>query len=67
MANKKLMKKIIASKNNTKFSDFKRLAEAYGFVLNRISGSHHIFIHPDVPVPRNTQEKKGKAKGYQLS
>lgn len=67
MANKKLLKKIIAGKKNTKFSDFKRLAEAYGFELNRISGSHHIFIHPDIPVPLNIQEKKGKAKAYQIN
>ena len=67
MKNKKLLEKIIASKKNTKFSDFKKLAEAYGFVLKRISGSHHIFIHPDIPVPLNLQEKKGKAKTYQIN
>jgi predicted RNA binding protein YcfA (HicA-like mRNA interferase family) len=31
---------------NIAFRDFRRLMEALGFRLNRISGSHHIYIHP---------------------
>jgi len=33
---------------------------------DRISGSHHIFLHPDLPELVNLQEVKGKAKPYQI-
>jgi predicted RNA binding protein YcfA (HicA-like mRNA interferase family) len=41
-------------------------AEAFGFRLTRISGSHHIFVHPTVPELINLQNVKGKAKPYQI-
>lgn len=31
------------------FEDMRRLVEAFGFELKGVSGSHHIFAHPDVP------------------
>lgn len=33
---------------NVAFSDFRRLVEAFGWELKRVSGSHHIFQHPVV-------------------
>jgi predicted RNA binding protein YcfA (HicA-like mRNA interferase family) len=42
------------------------LAKAFGFKLDRVSGSHHIFIHPDVPELLNLQNVDGKVKPYQL-
>jgi predicted RNA binding protein YcfA (HicA-like mRNA interferase family) len=42
------------------------LAEAFGFRLSRISGSHHIFVHPDIPELVNLQSVKGQAKPYQV-
>ena len=42
------------------------LVEAFGFSLSRISGSHHIFVHPDVRELVNLQEVKGQAKPYQI-
>ena len=39
---------------------------ALGFGLQRVSGSHHIFIHPDVPEPVNLQDVGGQAKPYQV-
>jgi predicted RNA binding protein YcfA (HicA-like mRNA interferase family) len=42
------------------------LIEAFGFALSRINGSHHIFIHPDIPKRVNIQNYKGKAKPYQI-
>jgi len=42
------------------------VAEAFGFKLDRVSGSHHIFIHPDIPELVNLQNVKGKAKPYQI-
>ena len=43
-----------------------RLAEALGFELKRISGSHHIFAHADVAELVNLQEVDGQARPYQL-
>jgi hypothetical protein len=34
--------------------------------LDRISGGHHIFLHPDIPELVNLQNVKGKAKPYQI-
>jgi predicted RNA binding protein YcfA (HicA-like mRNA interferase family) len=44
----------------------RRLVEALGFELQRTSGSHHIFAHPDVPELLNLQEVAGEAKPYQI-
>jgi predicted RNA binding protein YcfA (HicA-like mRNA interferase family) len=41
--------------------------EDNGFSLDRINGSHHIFIHPVIETPINAQKKKdGTAKAYQI-
>jgi len=42
------------------------LVEGYGFVLVRVSGSHHIFTHPDIPELINLQNVAGEAKPYQV-
>lgn len=48
------------------FRDLCRTAEAFGFVLKRTSGSHHIFQHPDVPGNINLQSSGKDAKPYQV-
>jgi hypothetical protein len=50
---------------NVSFTDMRRLVESFGFELRRTSGSHHIFVHPDVPELLNLQEVRGQAKPYQ--
>ena len=42
------------------------LLTALGFRLARTSGSHRIYIHPDVPRPVNIQRVGNDAKPYQL-
>ena len=37
-----------------------------GRSLARVSGSHHIFTHPDVPELVNLQDAGGQAKPYQI-
>jgi predicted RNA binding protein YcfA (HicA-like mRNA interferase family) len=49
-----------------RFSEMVNLAEAFGFRLSRVNGSHHIFTHPQVPELVNIQEVKGQAKPYQI-
>ena len=42
------------------------MAEGFGFKLDRVSGSHHILVHPEIPELINLQNVKGKAKPYQV-
>jgi len=42
------------------------LAEAFGFQLARVSGSHHVFSNPNVQELLNLQEVRGEAKPYQI-
>ena len=63
---KKLLQKIISGSRNIRFREAVRLAEAFGFRLDRVSGSHHIFVHPDIPELLNLQNVAGQAKPYQM-
>jgi predicted RNA binding protein YcfA (HicA-like mRNA interferase family) len=63
---RKLLKKLLASPANARFEDVCQLAEALGFRLDRVSGSHHIFIHPAITELVNLQNVGGQAKPYQV-
>ena len=52
--------------NNVAFRDMCRLVEAFGFDLSRVSGSHHVFAHPDLSELLNLQDVKGEAKPYRI-
>jgi hypothetical protein len=63
----KLLRRIAdGAVRNVSFRDMRTLVEACGFRLSRVSGSHHIFDHPDVPFLLNLQEVAGEAKPYQI-
>lgn len=66
MDKKKLLAKVLAGSKNISFHEMMSLVEAFGFRLSRINGSHHIFVHPQIPELVNLQEKNGKAKPYQV-
>ncbi len=66
MKKHKLLQKILVGMNNVRFQELQKLVEAYGFNLERITGSHHIYGHPQIPEAVNLQEVKGKAKPYQV-
>ncbi len=51
---------------NVAFGDFCRLLERLGFVLDRQTGSHRIWMHRDVPTFVNVQDLQGEAKPYQI-
>jgi hypothetical protein len=51
---------------NVSLSDMRRLVEGFGFELRRTSGSHHVFVHPDVRELLNLQDVRGQAKPYQI-
>jgi predicted RNA binding protein YcfA (HicA-like mRNA interferase family) len=63
---RKTLQKILGGSRNVRFADMRRLVEAFGFSLARVSGSHHIFTHPDVPELVNLQDVGGQAKPYQI-
>jgi predicted RNA binding protein YcfA (HicA-like mRNA interferase family) len=62
----KVLQKALSGSSNIRFGEMTGLVEAFGFRLSRISGSHHIFTHPDVSQLVNLQEVDGKAKPYQV-
>lgn len=51
---------------NVRFTDVSRLLNALGFRLARVSGSHHIWRHPDIPEGINIQNVGAEVKPYQL-
>ncbi len=62
----KLLQKLLSGTKNIRFSEAVAVAEMFGFRLDRIKGSHHIFVHPEVSELVNLQDVKGKAKPYQV-
>ena len=62
----KLLRKILSGSNNIAFDDMVTLVEAFGFRLSRANGSHHIFENTTIGEQLNLQNKKGKAKPYQI-
>jgi predicted RNA binding protein YcfA (HicA-like mRNA interferase family) len=66
MNKRKLLQKLLSGSKNIRFPEATVMAEAFGFRLDRISGGHHIFLHPDLTELINLQNVKGKAKPYQI-
>jgi len=66
MDRQKLLWKLISGSKNIRFAEAIAVAESFGFKLDRVSGSHHILVHPEIPELINLQNVKGKAKPYQV-
>ena len=67
MNRRRLLKRLAeGALKNVSFSDFTNLVEGFGFRLIRVTGSHHIFAHPNIPELANLQEVKGETKPYQI-
>ena len=63
----KILRKILSGSKNVRFTEFTTLIEAFGFALERISGSHHVYTHPDLPQAISVQpDENGQAKPYQM-
>ncbi|MBX3064763.1 MAG: type II toxin-antitoxin system HicA family toxin [Anaerolineae bacterium] len=64
---RKLLNRVLSGSKNIRFGDLVTLLEAFGFTLDRISGSHHIYEHPEVSQSVSIQpDKNGQAKPYQV-
>jgi len=54
----KLNQTIRRNPNNIKFQDLVSWLENNGFSLDRVNGSHYIFVHPILETPINIQKRK---------
>ena len=66
MNKRKLLQKLLTGSKNVRFDELVTLVEAFGFQLNRVSGSHHLFVHPDIEELVNLQKVHGQVKPYQV-
>ena len=67
MKPRRVLERILAGSRNIRFEDARRLAEALGFRLDRVRGSHHIFMHRRPGLRLNLQpDQHGQMKTYQL-
>ncbi len=67
MKRRRLLKRISEGQlKNIAFGDIISIVEGFGFRLDRVSGSHHIFVHEAIPELVNLQEVRGEAKPYQI-
>jgi hypothetical protein len=63
----KLYERLLANPTGViPFRDFERLLTAFGFELDRTSGSHRQYVHPLVPRPFPVQPQRKEAKRYQV-
>jgi predicted RNA binding protein YcfA (HicA-like mRNA interferase family) len=62
----KLLEKARNSPSNLRFDELCKLARAFGYELDRVRGSHHIFVHSKADRPLNLQSVGGSAKPYQV-
>ena len=63
---RRLLQRLLSGSKNIRFTEAVACAEVFGFRLSRIHGSHHIYIHPNVPELLNLQNVHGQAKPYQI-
>jgi predicted RNA binding protein YcfA (HicA-like mRNA interferase family) len=49
-----------------KFADLQKLLLAHGFKLNRVRGSHEVYVRDDVPEHITTQPNGKEAMDYQV-
>lgn len=66
MKTEKIYRLILSGSKNVSLPDFVKLLQAFGFKLDRINGSHHIFKHAGVKELINIQNVNGKVKPYQV-
>ena len=62
----RLLQKLLSGSKNIRFAEAVACAEAFGFRLSRINGSHHIYFHEDIPELVNLQNVNGQIKPYQV-
>jgi predicted RNA binding protein YcfA (HicA-like mRNA interferase family) len=49
MKKQTLLQKLLSGSKSIRFSEAVAVAEMFGFKLDRVNGSHHIFVHSHAP------------------
>ena len=62
----KLWRSVTTNSQSIAYRDLEKLLRAFGFRLDRASGSHQIWVHDRVNRPFPIQPRGGEAKGYQV-
>jgi predicted RNA binding protein YcfA (HicA-like mRNA interferase family) len=62
----KILDRVMEGRGSISFRDLERLLLALGFMHDRTSGSHRIYIHPTVTRPLSVQPQGKDAKPYQV-
>ena len=65
----KVLRRVLSGRSdaNVDFDELCGLLERLGYELDRVQGSHHIFVRPGQPEVVDIQPlKDGKAKAYQV-
>lgn len=57
---------VVSTSRSISFRDFERLLCAFGFELDRTSGSHRQYVHPAIPRSFPVQPAGKEAKRYQV-
>ena len=57
---RRLLQALLSGSKNIRFAELVTCAKAFGFQLSRINGSHHIYVHPEVPELINLQNVNAK-------
>jgi len=66
MSSQKLLRKALDNPQGLRFAEALKLAKAFGFRLDRVSGSHHLLKRTGIPELVNLQNVRGMAKAYQV-
>jgi predicted RNA binding protein YcfA (HicA-like mRNA interferase family) len=61
-----LLQRIKSNPGGTRFSDLQRLLGQFGFVWERIEGSHHLYRRADGRMCNVQQSSDAMAKKYQV-
>jgi predicted RNA binding protein YcfA (HicA-like mRNA interferase family) len=61
-----LLARIVVGSTNVSVADMVSLVLGFGFRLARVTGAHHIVVHPDMRELTNLQAAGGQAKPYQV-
>lgn len=63
---RKTLEAVLRARGAIAFRDLERLLLHLGFRLDRVGGSHHIYVHPKVTRAVNIQRIGKDAKPYQV-
>ena len=66
MNKRRLLARIANNPRSARFDEVVSILNAFGFHLSRVRGSHHIFVHSEIPELVNLQNIRGQAKAYQV-